>query len=616
MAKSNAPFLAISSKIKTLPVIHGSGDYARVIRQELLSNTYDCIALPLPPSFKNEVEQGVARLPLISAAFQEEKNNRNPACNFIPIEPCQPLISGLRVALQEGIHRAFIDLEVDVFEVHQTTLPDAYALKTVSLEKFSASVLPYLKRPPQGSQHEKRIRWMAYQLHILEMDFDRILFPCSLLDWVWVREAYNLRLTYPEQEASFLSTRVYSLQPDSLYFITGELPYVTYLYEKRREELLSDKNLAIDGVKELLIEARRAWKEKNNLEHHRISPQMFQVFLQYARNLTLLENRLTPDLYTLVVAAKQICGDGFAISLVETAKKYPYQDELKEEEETALMGIGEGLLPDTDVMTMKNRLAGMETSWRTIPLKPPPPELKKRNWRMLWDPMGCCSWPNEDKKIESFNSHVREQAKALLGEDHALTEKFTTSIKDGIDIRETLRNWHTGDIYVKEIPPNRGGIEVVVMIFDSKADMEKYSWQETWFAEHGEESTLCFYATPYLEDILGPGIAKAVYGGFFLLFPPRYIPNIWRDDRFSFAKTLEERLIAGAVFHSRERNVVVVSPGGLLRRWRWIARCHKKHLIHIPLKRFSMQTLEKIRNFHVLNGKHVRSYASAFIRDF
>jgi hypothetical protein len=35
----------------------------------------------------------------------------------------------------------------------------------------------------------------------------------------------------------------------------------------------------------------------------------------------------------------------------------------------------------------------------------------------------------------------------------------------------------------------------------------------------------------------------------------------------------------------------------------------------VPLKRFSGQLLERLRIFHDLNGKQVRSYAADFIRD-
>ena len=211
---------------------------------------------------------------------------------------------------------------------------------------------------------------------------------------------------------------------------------------------------------------------------------------------------------------------------------------------------------------------------------------------------------------------MREQARALIGEDLARTEKFTSSIKDGIDIRETLRHWYEGVIYVKEIPPSRGTVEVVVLIFEMKANPEHYSWRQTWYAEHDEESTLCFYATPYLDEMVGPGIGQSTYGGCFLLFPPRYLPNIWEDRRFHFAQTLEERLLAGAMFHTTEPQITVVSPHAPLLRWRQIARRFKKRIIHIPLSRFSLQTLQRLRRFHVLNGKHIRSYASRFIREF
>ena len=241
---------------------------------------------------------------------------------------------------------------------------------------------------------------------------------------------------------------------------------------------------------------------------------------------------------------------------------------------------------------------------------------KQKLWKYFWDPYGQCSWTPEDRKIESFNLHVREQARALIGEDLARSEKFTSSIKDGIDIRETLRHWYEGDIYVKEIPPSRGAVEVVVLIFEMNADPDQYPWRQTWYSEHEAESTLCFYATPYLENMIGPGIGQSTYGGCFLLFPPRYIPNIWEDPRLNFARTLEERLLAGAMFHTTEPQITLVSPKAPLLRWRQIARRLRKRIIHIPLSRFSLQTLQRLRRFHVLNGKEVRSYAARFIREF
>ena len=229
--------------------------------------------------------------------------------------------------------------------------------------------------------------------------------------------------------------------------------------------------------------------------------------------------------------------------------------------------------------------------------------------------MACVPGPTEDDRIESFHRHVRDQAKAILGSDLARVEKFTTSIRDGIDIRETLRNWHTGDLYVKVLPPGRGSIEAVVFLFEVPADPQVYTHRATWFAEHSEESTLAFYATDPMRNLVGPGIAQAVYGGALFLFPPRPIPEIWTDPRLQFATTLEERLLAAGFLHSKDRHVAVASPGLPRASWRLLARKFGRKIVHLPLKRFSGQLLERLRTFHVLNGKHVRSYAADYIRD-
>jgi hypothetical protein len=185
---------------------------------------------------------------------------------------------------------------------------------------------------------------------------------------------------------------------------------------------------------------------------------------------------------------------------------------------------------------------------------------------------------------------------------------------DGLDIRETLRNWHTGDLYVKVLPPSRGSLDCVLMIFDSPADPREYPWRITWHAEHQDESTLAFFATHFAKEIVGPGIAQATYGGAMFLFPPRSVPDVWRDKRFDFTDTLEERLLAAACVHSTERHIAVLSPAPPGPGWRRLAKKYHKRLIHVPLSRFSQETIQQLRMFHVLNGRQVRSYAEHFIR--
>ncbi len=608
-------FFRVGDALTLFPVVHESADYAQQVRSVILGGRYDCLAVALPPSFEEHLLAGIDRLPEISAVIQREDSPES-AVNYVPVDPCQGMIMGIRMALQESIPCRFIDMEVGTYEVYEGSFPDAYALKRIPAETFMAALLPSMAPPPTDSQRGVRIRHMAAQVQALTEAFENILCLCSALDWPWLREVIRSRTGEAEPERLPGTTRLCTVMAKTLFFMLGEMPCITYLHEKSRAELTSDANLSIDGVKELLIETRRRWEREHDLRHHHLTPHVLRRYLKYVRNLTLLERRLTPDLYTLAVAAKQIGGDSFAISLVETARDYPYQPDEGGRYDAVVFGMDHAELADGEVVALKNRLAGAPRIWRTLPLRPQPEVRKQQVWKHLWNPFGQCSWTPEDHKIESFNLHVREQAKALIGEGLARSVKFTTSVKDGIDIRETLRHWYEGEIYVKEIPPSRGSIEVVVLIFEQPARPAKYPWQQTWYAEHEQESTLCFYATPYLEKMIGPGIGEATYGGCFLLFPPRPIPNVWEDDRFAFARTLEERLLGSALFHSSEPHITVVSPGPPLLRWRQIARRFRKKIVHIPLNRFSLQTIQRLRRFHVLNGKHVRSYAAQFIRDF
>ena len=623
----------LSPRITILPILHGSGDVAQEVREMLISRHVDCLAVPLPPSVEEHVQEAIQDLPAINViVLPEEDGNGQSSLSFVPIDPCQAVIMGLRVAMGEGIPCAYIDRDVEVFRPLPFVAPDPYALKTVPLASFAAALVPSLEPPPKSSQQAKRVAWMAFRLHELELDYEAIMCLCHVADWPWLRDAYRERKPYVQPDGLLTSPSIHPVDASSLYFVFGELPFVTQLYEQRRAGLRSDRHLSVDGLKELLLETRTRWRVARGKDSHSlpdwVTPQLLQLYLQYVRNLALVNHRLTPDLYTLVLAAKQFAGDEFAITLLETARSYVFQGEEQEAlpHGTVSAGIGKLEFSDGRIAHAKNRLQGPPMIWRSLSLRPRPTPPKSARWAHLWNPFRQCSWPPEDQRIESFTSHVREQARGILGADLARTEKFTTSFKDGIDLRESLRHWYSRsttlpaarrsiEIYVREIPPARGNIEAVVFLFDTPADPTTYSWQATWYAEHEAESTLCFYATPFQDHHIAPGLAQSRYGGALFLFPPRPIPDIWSDPLLGFAQSLEERLLAAAAMHSGERHIALVSPVRPLARWRQAVRRFDRSLVMIPLSRFSGQTVDRLRHFHVLNGHEVRSYAARFIRE-
>ena len=611
----------INERITCLPVVHGSGDFAIEVRRAMLEEKFDCLAVPLPESFQAQVEQAVTQLPSISVVVQPETLSHGsewgaeePSENiasYVPIDPCQPVVAAIRLAMQEHIRRAFIDLEVDSFEVHQGLLPDPYALKRVKSEQFGAAVLPAIRRP-KSQQHRERIAFMAEQLRDLSKKHESILFVCSILDWPWIRDEFHSQSITDLEHAPVYDTETFSVKPETLVFVLEELPFITSLYEEAKFTLDDDENLSVDGIKALLLAARAKYCEDHGQRGRTISPQILSSMLKYIRNLSLIERRLTPDLYTLITAAKQVAGDLFAVSVAEVSREYKFKDDLPYGE--FQMSIDRGQFPNGDIFTMKSRLAGHPGTWRTCELRTKPPEIDKQKWAMRWNPFSHCSWPPEDVAIERFRTHVKDRALSIMGNDLAKVEKFTSSIKDGLDIRETLRNWHTGELYVKETPPSRGSLDCVIMLFDSPADPRDYPWRITWHAEHQDESTLSFFATNFGDELVGPGIAAATYGGALFLFPPRPVPDIWEDPRFDRVDTLEERLLIAACHHSKERHVALLSHSPPGSAWRRIAKRYSKRLVHVPLGGFSSETVQKLRMFHVLNGKEVRSFAEHFIR--
>lgn len=697
------PLLKIGPRINVLPVVHGSGDFAWEVRRVLMNGQYDCLAVPLPPSFQNSVEAAVLDLPKPSVVYQQSLGGENrwpdpdstayttdgseygeqefersdedrtsyerqfessdadddlddfdgeegddsleaseaedqeeswdeaERLSYVPIDPCQPVIAAIRTAMGEHIPRKFIDLETDEFEPYSFASPDPYSLKEVRIERFAAAMLPHVPRP-LSEQRIARIQRMAYELRQLSIDHENILLVCSVLDWPWIREAYFQPNPNPPHHPDVSSTHLAPVDPKTYFFMLGELPFITSLYEEARQNLDDDSRLSIDGVKQLLITARDRYNRKMGKSARKITPLLLRQCLQYIRNMTLMDRRLSPDLFTIIRAVQQVAGDTYAYFVLKTARKYwvgsykpsrgvqPDPDNDSQgidfvEFSQVKVGIDKVELADGTVADAVSRLPGPPIHWSHLELKPKQDQKKDRDkWMQNWNPYMQCSWPPEDDRIERFRSAVFDRAKQIIGADAARSEKFTTSVQDGIDIRETLRHWYDGDLYVKIHPPVRGGLDCVIMLFDTPADPREYKWRATWFAEHAEESTLAFFATPFEDQPVGPGICMATYGGALFLFPPRSIHDIWRDRRFDFSTTLEERLIAAGCKHAQCRQVALLSPVAPGHNWRKIAKMFGKTLVHVPLGQFSDSTIQQLRIMHVLNGKKVRSYAADFIR--
>ena len=333
------PVLKIGPHVTAVPVVHGSGDFAWEVRRIMGAGDFDCVAVPLPESFQAEVEKGILALPQPGIVVQDDytqplgqwqdggdgDDDDDGSASYVPIDPCQAVIAALRTAMGERLPRYFIDQETSRFEVQSRLFPDAYALKKVSLEQWASAVLPHLAKP-KSEQWENRICYMAQQLRELSVDYKRILFLVNVLDWPWVRQAFlSDSLSAPENEVT-QECESFGVTRDTHYFLLGEIPFITNLYERARAELADDAQLSIDGIKELLMAARRHYKLEYGNRARKVTPRTLSTCLKYIRNLTLIEHRMSPQLLTVITAAKQVVGDGYALSVLEIAREYDYMD--------------------------------------------------------------------------------------------------------------------------------------------------------------------------------------------------------------------------------------------------------------------------------------------------
>ena len=627
--------LQVDETLTLLPVVHGNASYAVAVRRFLLEHTFDCIAIPLPSSFRSAVLAGVEQLPTPSAVVQlsnsdsdagagngnesEESNLIAGTASYVPIDPCQAVIAAVRFGISDRTPLHFIDQECEDFDPDASIFPDPFALCKTTIERFCAAVLLAIPSP-SSEQRLDRIRFMANRLKELKQKYSNIVCLCDLQDWPWLREAISSSsLSESEQyKVEPLDKEVpspaenYAVDARTLLFFMGELPFITGLYEIARNSLDDDSSLVVDGIKEMLISTRQSYLADMGNRARKIPPLLLSQCLKYIRNQTLLDRRFTPSFYTIARSSQQVMGDQYTIHLVEAAKNYPFDEPLSWP--ILRMGIDQAHVPGIGLVSMTSRLPGSPTTWHSLELNRRAQKIDQRQWKMRWNPYQQCSWPEEDTRIESFRNRVIERAQGMIGADLARTEKFTTSMMDGIDLRETLRHWYDGSLYVKVQPPTIGHLDAAVMLFDNEPDPREYSWRATWFAEHEEESTLAFFATPFQKEMLGPGVAVSTYGGALFLFPPRHIADIWADELLDFADTIEQRLVAAACLHSDSRHIAFLSwsaPGLAMKK---IAKTFKKALVHVPLSHFSDSVVQQLRTFHVLNGQHVRSYAAHFIR--
>jgi hypothetical protein len=592
-----------------LPAVPGRLEFALHVRRQILQLRPKAIAIELPGSLEKQYAAAVERLPQMSViVIPATGNDEEDQATFIPIEPADPFIEALRTAREIGAELVYLGPDASIAAHIPGLYADSYVAQLAGIGEY---VGRYLRHPPlNNAPVNAHASAMAWKLQ----GADPSLQTCVVVG-LNTTNALLTAMELPQEEPPPPRTRLFgrpelcNLHPDCLAEITNEIPY----YQERYEDLRTGnlETAAIEKAKWQLALLREAEREYSINTGDQMNSWQRMGLAKFGRNLALLDQQLLPGVFDLTLAARALVDDNFAYEVWQTANRFAVQQTEDPPLETLNLS-GEEVWLHTRKLRIRRRLPRARQRLLPRSLKLRKREKKAGEWARQTNGTSICSYPPEDLVIENYGRFLKKYAKHLLSEERARVEPFTTSTLDGIDLRETIRNWHEGKLYVREMGKFSGDVGALVIVFDEDRN-DRYHYLTTWLGEHQNESDMAFYSTEPFEHIVGPGIGRAEYGGLLMTLPPRRMYDIWSDFEYEAAETKAERLLMAALDYSVEQHVVYVAarpPRSIFRRL--AARMNRK-IVYVPLGQLSPSKLKRIRVVHVLDNHSRRGDAKQYI---
>jgi hypothetical protein len=596
--------------ITYFPVVPGKLEFAIELRRLLRERRPEIVAVELPGFLEEAYLEAAARLPEISAIVYEDPA-RDGEGIYLMVEPCDPFLEAVRTGLELGAGIEFIEPDSAERPHLRGDYPDPYAIRRIGAAKYVEAYRVYAQ--PRTAEIQAHAAAMAWKLQGAD-PLANILVVVSLNVLDPLLDAMETPQDPPPPARWRPEPRLLNVHPDCLAEVTCEYPYLQERYERFRLQLSLDDLVDRPRAQmDLLRDAERAYK--NNTGEH-LEHWQRRMLARYTRNLARTAGALTAGLFDIIVAARSVADDNFAWDVWETAGRFPAQKDSHESLETVNLS-GEQIWIDTKKLRLRRRLPRPKQMYIPKGLKRRKKENFAGEWAKQTSGNAICSYPPEDLVIEDYGRSLKKRAKSMLSEERTRTEPYLTSLLDGIDLRETIRNWHVREggqprIYVQRLDRMGDEVGAVVVVFDDDPE-DRYTYLTTWLGEHQNESDMAFYSTQPFDHMVGPGIGRAEYGGFLMTLPPRRLFDVWTDPDYDFALNKPERLLMAALDYSVQRFVVYVAKKPPRSIFRSIAGRMNRRILYVPMGVLSPARLKKMRAVHVLDSYDRRKDAKQFI---
>jgi len=584
------------------PVAPGRLEFAIEVRRAILRERPQVVALELPVSLQQDWIRAVERLPEMSLIFYPEDDE----ATYVLVEPADPFTEAIRTGLEIGAEIVFADPEAGERPHLPDAYPDPYAIRAIGLERYVEAYRVYPQpRSDEIARHAAGIAWKLEGVDPTASVF--VVVSLNLLDPLL--DAMEEPQAQPLSRTRREDIELLNPHPESLAEIAVEYPLLQWRYENYRAAM-ADHNL-IDRRHAQLAVLLAGEKEYEASTGERMAHWQCRLLARYTRNLALAASELCAGIFDMAVAARGVADDNYAWDVWEAANKYPPQ-KLEAPPLLTVRISGDQMWRDTRRIRLRRRLPSTKRRLRPFGLRPRKKEKFPGEWASQVNGTGICSYPPEDLVVEDYGRFLKKKGKNLLSEDRVRVEPFTTSILDGIDMRETIRKWYEGRIYVRQFQKMRGEVGSVVVIFDEDRD-NRYPYMTTWTGESQNESDMAFYSTFPFDNLVGPGIGRAEYGGFLMSLPPHRMYDVWRDADYEYAESKSERLLLAALDYSIHHYVVYVAAKPPRTIFKTIANRVGRTIVYIPIGQLSPVSLKRIRVVHVLDGHEKREIAKEYL---
>jgi hypothetical protein len=646
------------SGIRILPALHDRVDLGDITLRVLTELDPAAVAVELPTTLADAVAKAVKRLPHISAVISEEPGED---ARLWVAAPGDPIVEALRWADENERDTLLIDPDVRVSDRHWSRLPDPHSIHVLGSETYLEIVRRLSSDTTASPTDVLREQGMAYHLRRAAATGVR---PILAIVGAGHAERVAKHLQGPtvpplaRQRRSSVVVR--HIHPESLTAVMRDPPLAHAVFEILRSGNLPHEpnfeaciarrlELVRDGLPILSGDTTRGDVERETAlaawaAHHGVrfgddgarrvdrtalgdvvwrvaaaswedqtrstaEPWQKKLFFDFASRYTKVQGQLAPGLYEWVVAARGVGDDNLAWETFSAARCYPWQHEPTEIETARI----DGDMLDLGSRSVRFRRRFLRVKQRLVPVRTRPTTDNPTEWLEAFDATGICSYPPEDLVIEDYGRFLQRKAVSILSAETSRSEPFTTSMLDGLDLRETMLRWYEGRVWVQELGHAPGNAGAAVAIFDEDPEEARYPYLLSWLGEHDQESDMAFYATDPTLQIVGPGIMRATYGGFMLSYPPGRLFDVWADPDYRSARSKVEVLLMAAIDYSQEKLVVHLAPAAPAEPMRAYASRRGKRIVHIPLGSVSPVTIRRIRVVHILAGRDKREIAKNYV---